>query len=118
MGFFSDADWNGNWILIPSSNRRCGSINWPPNGEKENDWSNTKYFDSDCMDWNPDGNITETPINCTMWNCNRKDYFIFWMQNLPGTDNNLTYNGSRLRNWWDFIGNFNDAMKEKADLVY
>lgn len=104
--------------LDPSSGRRCGWAHYPPNGTKDYDWTNTSYVLTDCMDWKPDGSGTKSSINCNQWNCSSKDYFVFWMQNIPGLNNDLTYHGARLRNWWDFIGNFDEAMSVKKDLVY
>ena len=30
-------------------------------------------------------------------------WMIYWFQSIPGEDNNLTYNGSNLKNWWNTI---------------
>lgn len=120
VGYFSNSKWEGNWgdPLILDHKRRCGSDFFPPNGTDFNDWLNTDSMQSDCMNWDPNGKGNWEDINCNMWKCTRSGFYIFWMQNIPGPDNNLTYNGAKLRNWWDFISNFDDAMKVKQDLVY
>jgi hypothetical protein len=118
VGFFHDEKWQGNWIGFTYQTRRCGSVTWPPNSENENDWSNIKGMLSDCEDWVPDGHGDVVNIDCYAWNCNAKDYYVYWMQNIPGKDNELIYNGSKLRNWWDFISDYDAAMKIKKDLVY
>lgn len=119
VGFFTDPrDWSGNWEPYPSVNRRCGSPEWPPNSKYQGDWSNVEPVESDCLDWKPDGSGQKQGIECTLWKCNAKDYFIFWMQNIPGPDNGLIYNGNTLRNWWDFISDYDESIKLKKDLVY
>jgi hypothetical protein len=40
------------------------------------------------------------------------------MQNIPGKDNGLVYNGKQLKNWWDFIGNFDQAIQAGKSLTY
>ncbi len=120
VGFFTNSKWEGNWdnpeILV--NKRRCGSDFFPPNAKDANDWENTDYVPTDCTNWDPNGNSTWEEINCGTWQCTNTGFYIFWMQNIPGPNNNLTYNGAKLRNWWDFIGNFDEAMKVKRDLVY
>ena len=39
------------------------------------------------------------------------------MQNIPGADNGLSYNGKPLTNWWMVIGDFDYAMQKKMTLV-
>lgn len=120
VGYFSNSKWEGNWgkPQILDQKRRCGSDFFPPNATDFNQWDNTDDLQSDCTDWDPNGKSEWKNINCTVWNCTETGFYIFWMQNIPGPDNNLTYNGTKLRNWWDFISNFDEAMKLKQDLVY
>jgi hypothetical protein len=94
----------------------CGWTHYPPNGEKDYDWGNKRVVQSDIEDWKPDGSGQKQPINCDKWDSNSLHWFIYWMQNLPGADNGLTYEGKALRNWWIFIGDFDTAMKEKMKL--
>lgn len=39
------------------------------------------------------------------------------MQNLPGMNNGLTYKGNKMRNWWAFIGDFDQAIAAGKTLV-
>jgi hypothetical protein len=39
------------------------------------------------------------------------------MQNLPGANNDLTYRGRPLSNWWTFIGDFDEAKAKGLGLV-
>ncbi len=119
VGFYTDPrDWSGNWEPYPVTSRRCGSPEWPPNARYQGDWANTEAMESDCMYWTPEGTQQRLTVDCTLWSCNVQNYFGWWMQNIPGPDNGLIYNGSQLRNWWDFISNYNDAVKLKKDLIY
>jgi len=34
------------------------------------------------------------------------------MQSIPSKDNNLTFGGNSLRNWWEFISNFDIALEK------
>ena len=95
----------------------CGWAHYPPNGERDYDWANKKYVLSDIEDWKPDGTGEKKRINCERWNCNSLDWFIFWMQSLPGKDNGLTYRGKSLTNWWIFISDFDGAMKKGLKLI-
>jgi len=90
--------------------RRCGWTHYPPNGISDYDWTNNNYVTSDCENWRPDEIGSTEIFNCEKWNCNSLDFFEWWMQNIPGIDNNLTYYESKLKNWWIFIGDFDQAM--------
>jgi hypothetical protein len=96
---------------------RCGWGHYPPNGERDYDWKNRKYVWTDIEDWRPDGTGRRKRINCRRWDCDSLAWFIYWMQNLPGADNRLTYHGRPLTNWWVFLGNFDEAMAAGLDLV-
>ena len=100
-----------------SSNfHRCGNCHFPPNGTKDYDWANRNYVWSDCEDWNPNGSGQKTCFNCTKWNCDSLQYFIWWMQNFPGKNNTLYYENRKLKNFWAFIGDFDRAMAEGRSL--
>ncbi len=95
---------------------RCGWAHFPPNGERDYDWANPKFVWTDIENWHPDGGERKK-MNCRRWNCNSLDWFIFWMQNLPGADNGIIYHGKPLTNWWTFIGDFDGAMAARLGLV-
>jgi hypothetical protein len=90
---------------------RCGWAHYPPNGEHDYDWANQRYVETDIEDWQPEGTGEMQRMNCTRWNCSSLDWFIYWMQNLPGADNSLSFRGHPLSNWWTFIGDFDGAME-------
>ncbi len=56
-------------------------------------------------------------MNCDRWHGNSLEWFTYWMQNIPGANNGLTYQGKPLVNWWVFLGDFDNAMKRKMTLV-
>ncbi|MFO7635521.1 MAG: hypothetical protein R6W76_23445 [Caldilinea sp.] len=96
---------------------RCGWAHYPPNGERDYDWRNRNVVWSDIEDWRPEGGGQRIPITCDRWNGDSLQWFIYWMQSLPGADNGLTYRGRPLSNWWDFIGDFDEAMQRRLRLV-
>jgi len=101
----------------PAGALRCGWAHFPPNGEEDYDWANPKSVWTDIEDWDPDGIGPTQFMNCTRWNCYSLDWFIYWMQNLPGRDNGLSYQGHPLTNWWIFIGDFDNSMANQLDLI-
>ena len=110
---------------------RCGNAHNPPNSRHEYDWANLSFTTSDCEDWRPEGFGATKQLNCVNWTpgnptCQHQtDYLqdanstwkIYWMQNMPGQGNALTYQGKVLRNWWEFVGDFDSAMRTGQDLV-
>ena len=96
---------------------RCGWAHFPPNGERDYDWRNPKYVWTDIEDWRPDGGGTKQQLNCDRWHGDSLAWFIYWMQNLPGAENGLTYRGRPLTNWWHLIGDFDEAMRQGVGLV-
>lgn len=108
-----------------SLNGRCGSVHNPPNSRQEYDWINSVSQQSDCYDWNPDGMGTLSPISCTVWGCSTVNdsnnpsvnYQVWNWQNLPGKLNTKSYQGKKLRNWWDVHGNFDSVMATSRTLT-
>jgi hypothetical protein len=95
---------------------RCGWSHYPPNGVRDYDWRNPDYVLSDIEDWTPDGTGEKKLINCDRWHGHSLTWFIYWMQNIPGRDNGLTYQNRALKNWWRLIGDFDGAMSEPPPL--
>jgi hypothetical protein len=100
---------------------RCGSVHNPPNSRYEYDYANSTPQESDCLDWNPDSLGSLTEISCSLWGCDsgtdptigdqgELNYLIWMWQNLPGMNNDKTYQGNQLRNFWDVHGNFDAVM--------
>jgi len=110
-----DLFWN-KFVGKPGEGR-CGWAHYPPNAERDYDWANRDYVMTDIEDWRPGGGGQKKRMNCDRWNGDSLTWFIYWMQNLPGADNGLTYKRRPLTNWWTFIGDFDRAMAAKLGLV-
>lgn len=95
---------------------RCGWAHFPPNGTRDYDWANRSYVETDIEDWQPEGGPRRR-INCERWGGNSLQWFIYWMQNVPGAGNEITYRGRPLTNWWRLIGDWDGAQAERAGLV-
>ena len=100
-------------IVRPS----CGWAHYPPNAERDYDWANKRFVETDIEDWKPDGSGKKQRINCDRWDGDSLKWFVYWMQNIPGAGNGLSFNRKALKNWWVFIGDFDGAMKRKMTLV-
>lgn len=96
---------------------RCGWAHYPPNGVRDYDWRNPSYVETDIEDWRPDGGGQKIRINCDRWHGDSLQWFIYWMQNVPGADNGLSFRGRPLTNWWQLIGDWDGAMEKRAGLV-
>jgi hypothetical protein len=110
-----DLFWN-KFVGKPGEGR-CGWAHYPPNAKHDYDWANRDYVLTDIEDWRPEGGGQKKRMNCDRWKGDSLTWFIYWMQNLPGADNGLTYKGRPLTNWWTFIGDFDRAMAAKLGLV-
>jgi len=95
----------------------CGWAHYPPTGERDYDWANKRYVETDIEDWKPDGTGEKQRLNCDRWGGDSLRWFVYWMQSIPGADNGLSYKGEPLTNWWLFIGDFDHAMQRKMTLV-
>jgi hypothetical protein len=95
----------------------CGWAHYPPNGEKDYDWANPREVLSDIEDWHPDGTGRKQPISSQKWGRNSLKWFVYWMQNLPGQANGLSYNGSPLHNWWIFLSDYDYTRQNHLRLV-
>lgn len=92
--------------------RRCGNIHNPPNSTFEYDRRNIRYVETDCPNWRPEGGGDKVTLNCGTWDCDITKWHVWWMQNIPGKNNDLMYNGKKMRNWWEFIGDFDKAIEK------
>ncbi|GEM_PF-5840972 len=98
---------------------QCGWAHYPPNitweyrlahkDESRYVYDYTGTVLSTCRNWRLDVDEAEIAeeINCTAWGCdkpgndNQAEYFVWWMQNIPGPNNtNYDENGNRMPNWW------------------
>jgi hypothetical protein len=56
-----------------------------------------------CNDWQW-GNVTSSQtISCAVWGCNQTGWQVYYLQNMPGLNNNSHGRSGALRpNWWNF----------------
>jgi len=95
-------------------NPGCGWMHFAPNSGEEGVLNSRTAVSSDCENWKPDGTGTKVPTSCSNWGCSddtQANFAVWWMQNLPGKDNELIYEDKKLRNWWEFYGDFDSALK-------
>jgi tetratricopeptide (TPR) repeat protein len=95
---------------------RCGNAHFPPNGRRDYDWANKEFVLSDIEDWKPEGFGKQEKLNSDKWGGSSLKWFIYWMQSIPGADNGLTYQGRTLSNWWELIGDYDQAAMRKSKL--
>lgn len=96
---------------------RVGDTHHPPNTNVDYDYYNNTPVASDILDWKPEGG-TQSMVNAATWTSipynwpqgtvpdGESNWYIFWMQSLPGFGNQIPYNTKRMTNWWEFLGNW------------
>jgi len=110
---------------------RCGNDHQPPNTIEHYDYLNYTLVASDIMDWQPGGG-TYSIVNANTWgsvNYNwpyglvppavtESNYYIFWMQSMPGYLNNIPgLNNDYLSNWWQFLADWDTYNYLTNDLL-
>lgn len=95
----------------------CGWAHYPPNAERDYDWANKRFVETDIEDWKPDGSGAKRRLNCDRWEGNSLKWFVYWMQNLPGANSGLKFEGRRLTNWWLFKGDYDYARRTELGLA-
>lgn len=124
MGYIDNAlfthdfgDPYGGYTSIPQHNFRssCGNGHLTPNWtDVEADkyiYDLRNFAENNCETWNPDDSKTTYVLdNCEQWGCSNLGFFTWFMQSMPGYQNNIVFQGKQMRNWWDAIYDFNDYM--------
>lgn len=106
--FWDDFSVYGNRASLPDYQSSCGNTHSPPNTTEEYDYDSTEYRDNNCETWHPDDSLTTyVTANCTQWGCTDVGFYKWFMQNLPGYNNGIVYNGKQMRNWWEAMYDFN-----------
>lgn len=100
---------------------RCGWTHDPPNTTAtpdmnwgSYDYANPRFVWTDCEDWNPAGDGGLVYINCDRWGCDQSKFHAWRWQGMPGFANP----NPELSNWWDFIGDFDNAKATGEKLYY
>lgn len=126
---FVGQDEDGNFIT-----GRAGWTHMPPNTTKHYDYTETMTLvESDIEDWTPDNIGEKKPVNVETYgnlkyNWRETDlmkipqriesqWYIYWMQNMPGYNNAIKYNDKEMTNWWEFTADWDKAISAEKGLV-
>lgn len=58
-------------------------------------------------------------VSCQNWGCpddSGASFKVWLMRRLPGRNNALVRDGKPLRNWWEFVGDFDRALASGKSL--
>lgn len=96
----------------------CGNCHFPPNGRFDYDYKNKEGTNSVIEDWKPDFKKSKkTFMNCEKWQSSGLNWYVYWMQSIPGLENNIEYSNQEvISNWWVFIGDYDYAIKNNLKL--
>ena len=125
---FVGKDENGNFIT-----GRAGWTHMPPNTTEHYDYDNETLVESDIEDWTPDNSGTKKLFNIDTYGNliyswpdpnpaiipQRIDsqWYIYWMQNTPGHENQIQSGQKDLTNWWVFTADWDAAISSGTRLV-
>ncbi len=102
------------------STGRVGDTHHPPNAQNDYDYNNSRLVASDIFDWKPAGGA-QTMVNNNTWASipyawpsgtqpnTESNWYIMWLQSIPGNGNAIPYNNKFLTNWWRFLADWDDA---------
>jgi hypothetical protein len=106
--------WNSSNVFVPG---RCGATHWPLNASADYDYLNsTNVVQSDCEDWKPAtlstwGDIAYAWPAGTISQKAESQWYIYWMQNIPGAGNTIPYNTTTIENWWELVYNWDASLQ-------
>ena len=120
---------NGNFIT-----GRAGWTHMPPNTIKHYDYTgNTTLVESDIEDWHPDNSGEGKLFNANTYGDStypwpdanhdeisqrvESQWYIYWMQSMPGYGNQIQYRGKDMTNWWVFTADWDTAVSSGLGLV-
>jgi len=111
---------------------RSGDTHHPPNTPTDYDYNNTTLVESDIEDWTPNGSGAKKMVNRETWasipyawpasmqgtNLGEPAWYVYWMQNMPGYQNQIPYNigTGRMTNWWEFTADWDAAINSNKGL--
>ncbi len=111
-----DADFS--WVQ-----GRCGDTHHPPNALADYDYLNPTPVASDILDWLPEGGPT-TLVDADTWGDIpyawpdgpppvqrvESQWYVLWMQSMPGFENRLPFGSEVLTNWWAFTADWDGSI--------
>lgn len=110
---------------------RAGDTHFPPNGDRDYDYENATAVMSDIEDWTPAGTGRQKLVNAATWGQIpyrwpgaeavpqkvESQWYIYWMQAMPGIDNGIMSGSRVMRNWWEFTADWDAAASAKLGLT-
>lgn len=126
---FVGQDENGAFIT-----GRAGWTHMPPNTTKHYDYTETmSLVESDIEDWTPVNSGEKKLVNVDTygkliyaWQEKHPEiipqriesqWYIYWMQNMPGYQNGIQYENKAMTNWWVFTAEWDKAISTETGLV-
>lgn len=116
--------WTGRNSSDAPITGRCGNTHMPPNTTADYDYYNTTLVSSDIEDWTPAHNGAQKLVNANTWgslvyswpynrppsDLTQHQYYMYWMQAMPGRDNTIPNGANRMTNWWKFTGDWDASV--------
>jgi hypothetical protein len=112
--------WGENYSTPPLG--RAGDCHHPPNTTADYDYLNTTLVQSDIEDWKPAvgqkkwvnvntwGNLSYAwPAGYNFPQLTESQWYIYWMQNMPGYCSAIPYNSNYMTNWWQFTSDWDSC---------
>ena len=96
---------------------RCGWTHYPPNASRITTGPTSGSSRPTSRTGGPTASARRSRSTATAGSGNSLKWFVYWMQNIPGADNGLSYQGRPLTNWWRFVGDWDQARKNKVTLT-
>ncbi len=115
--FWDDFSVYGNRATLPGYRASCGNTHSPPNTTDAYVYDSTDIRENNCETWHPDDSLTTyVSADCTQWGCTDLGFYQWFMQNIPGDNNGIIYEGKQMRNWWNAMYDFNEFIDEGRSL--
>ena len=109
---------------------RCGWTHMPPNTTGNYDYLNPTLVSSDIEDWTPNASGATKLVNYQTWGNipyswpggapptqqTESQWYVYWMQNMPGLGNTIRYGSNAMSDWWRFVGNWDGSIQAGAGL--
>jgi len=120
--------WGDNNYNTPPLGR-AGDTHHPPNTTADYDYLNTTLVQSDIEDWKPSGGIQKS-VNVDTWGNLvyawpgiadfsqriESQWYIYWMQNMPGLRNGIPHGTYTMTNWWQFTSDWDVCVAQNTGL--
>lgn len=124
---FAEYVQNNSYFVEPDGARKAGYRSSCGNGHITPNWNNTKtqgyqynlsiQGEFNCETWQPDDTkTTYIKAGCEKWGCTDVGFYKWFMQNMPGYNNGIIYQGKKMRNWWEAMYDFNAFVDQGRSL--